>query len=101
MSRRKAKKESGQIAESTKTRTYKSASEPKTISSQYGTPTETAGTAKQKLDYKPVVKASGSGQYTRVANKISKMSSGEVMETLRRAGIVTANRKLSAKYKKK
>jgi hypothetical protein len=41
------------------------------------------------------------GQFTRVTNKIAKMSSGDVLKTLHRAGIVTKDGKLADKYKKK
>jgi hypothetical protein len=37
----------------------------------------------------------------RVAKKIAKMSREEFLASLRRAGIVTADGKLTAKYKKK
>jgi hypothetical protein len=72
----------------------------KATSSLYGTPIPKAGTAKRK----PVPKSAApaiTGQFASVAKKIAKLSSDDVMQSLLRAGIITADGKLTAQYRKK
>ena len=62
---------------------------------------QTADTAKRKSAPKVAASPLTDGPYASVAEKISKMSSSDVLASLRRAGIITTKGKLAAKYKKK
>jgi hypothetical protein len=64
-------------------------------------PIRTAGTASSKVVNKTTPAKITGGQYGSVGQQIAKMSGSDVMESLRRAGIVTKDGKLAAKYKKK
>jgi hypothetical protein len=62
-----------------------------------------AGTAKPKpkRDHRPAMAPEASDRYMSIAGKIAKMSGPEFLASLRRAGIITADGTLQAKYKKR
>src|SRR5271166_888164 len=101
MYRRKARKGSGTQAGSTETLISKSASAAKPTSSRSGMPAQTVVTAKPKPDHKTVAVVKAGDEYMHIANKIIRMSRLDFLESLRRAGIITAKGTLQAKYKKK